>query len=207
MDARWTFVAYGVDLFGIKKMRPFHPYRPSAGNNVSATLISQLIAEIRASRVIAGPGVTVRRTPNGTHVSAERSYQKAGSGLFHPWELFVTEENGERKVKWKNKVIQLGMRFVNYDDEEDKFKDETNGENGNVYLRIRLGGGKDESAETEDSEIEGPTPEASCISAGQFSHGEYDPDSDSVFFYLGRIQDGKKTTHLPAVPVIYRNLT
>lgn len=175
-------------------MRSFHPTNPSAGNNVSATLIKQLIAEVRASRVIAGPGVTVRRTPNGTHVSAAGRGETKASPRFIPWKI-VEKENPvthEKKKEWTNKVLQIGLRFYNYDNAtSQEYSDETNCEDCNDAAI--------------DIDLSKTPPAIKTVKAE--SQRQFDPDTGHVIFHLGMVEDGKLVTPVLFPPVIYCNLT
>ena len=58
------------------------PRTPRSGDPVSADWARKVADELRAQRVIGGPGVKVSRTPNGTTVSAAipRASGSAGGG-------------------------------------------------------------------------------------------------------------------------------
>lgn len=169
-------------------MIPFSPSLPVAGNDVSATLIRQLIAEIRASRVIAGPGVAVRRTPQGTHVSAKAVPAAGGESGSRFW-VFSKEtgESGEQKSSWKRKFLQIGMRIYDLDNSDKQFfKDETDGSDGYYHVSINLG--------TQNTEVE--------VRKGR--NEGLDMSKGEIYFYLGEVKDGKLS--VPFVPVIYINL-
>ena len=170
-------------------MRTFHPSCPSAGNNVSATLVRQLIAEIRASRIISGKGLSVRRTPQGTHLST-KAERASGSlpRLFWVFSKNTDPESGETTCEWKNKFLQIGMRFHNFDTRGAPFTDSTDGSDGLYYVEIRL---KENPISVE-------------VKKGNFPAA--DPLTGKVYFELGNIKDGKQENTMPFVPVIYINL-
>ena len=174
-------------------MRTFHPSQPSVGNNVSATLIRQLIAEIRASRVIAGPGVAVRRTPQGTHVSAKAVPPAVGGGsprVFWTFEKKTYQQSGEPSHAWHNKILQIGMAFEDFDSpsSQSRFTDDTDGSDGMYFVEISLKA----------------NPISVAIRKGSFPAA--DPLGGKVYFRLGYVTDGKLDKPLPFVPVIYINL-
>lgn len=166
-------------------MRSFHPANPSAGNNVSATLIRQLIAEVKASRVIPGPGVSVRRMPSGTHVSANAGWKGGGSSRTF-WNL-TRKEDGT--FEWKGKYLQIGMRFYNYDALEGHVTDNTDGEDGTYWVDIELG-----------------HYDICPIEIKKDDYRAADPVTNRVGFLLGAVVNGKLLQPLPFVPVIYVNL-
>ena len=161
-----------------------------AGNNVSATLIRQLIAEIRASRAIAGPGVTVRRTPQGTHLSA-KAVPAAGGGsarMFWTFEKRTDPQGGAPSHAWHNKFLQIGMKFYDFDRPNAPFTDDTDGSDGPYSVEISLNA----------------NPVSIAVRRGTFSAA--DPVAGKVYFDLGSVTDGKLDSPLPCVPVIYINL-
>lgn len=183
-------------------MRPFYPNNPSAGNSVSATLIKQLIAEVRASRLIAGIGLKARRTPHGTIVDAKKYNQPASRIEFrdeHPWMLkqVENEATGEKELRWMNKFLQVGLSVYNFDDAVfglgvtgDDMTDD-----GSYFLKVKLkdqygnlAGKPEVEVETSDS-----TP------ANDFDEG-------IVYFYIGRIENEKQVMKITQVPVVYTYL-
>lgn len=56
-----------------------HMRAPSGGQDVSATQLREIIRAVRANRLVAGPNVNLKWTPNGTVVSASATSRQRRS--------------------------------------------------------------------------------------------------------------------------------
>ena len=188
----------------LRHMRPFTPTSPSVGNSVSANLISKILAELRACRIIQGPGIRAKRTPQGTYVQTNSSEVRRENQYRH-WVFTqkTDEETGEPVPLWVHKVVQIGMAIYDFDGEEDgenpKYVDESEGEDGDYYLEVHLKQALDINRITRTE----PIAIMKVYRTGTVPQNSKDPVDPTVNFYIGSVKDKRQTRGIYCVPVIY----
>lgn len=170
--------------------------RPVAGNPISATLIRQLIADVRANRIIGGIGLRTRRTSNGTHVDLANAATSTRSPKeAKPWTFMRKEDPDTHEVVagWYNQTLQFGMTPFYAEGPKGGIKDENDYENadGTYYIKADV------------SKTDPNRPGALEIVK--------DPDSirndgNTLFFKIGIVEDGEQTYGSYMSPVFYKYL-
>lgn len=175
-------------------MRSFHPSIPSAGNSVSATLIRQLIDEIRASRIIPGPGVKVRRTPQGTHVSVSaEAGKRQNQTSIKPWTFLCKEDpkTHEKVGGWYNQTLQFGMEPFHADDPK--------------HGGILGGDAVDDGTYYLKADVSKTSPQLSgALEIVKSTEGRF--DGNTMFFKIGTVENGKQKDGPHISPVFYKYL-
>ena len=85
-----------------------HMRAPSGGQDVSATQIREIIRAVRANRLINGPNVSLKRTPNGTVVSASASSAKKTKPVDRG--RFAIESIDGTTATFKNTYCDIGAK-------------------------------------------------------------------------------------------------
>lgn len=92
------------------------PREMFAGGELSATEYNKLVRALRAILPIEGPGMRLKRTPNGTVFSAETaSASPPSSPSPKPWTFTVEREDDEFTARWRDMKVQYGYQITQLD--------------------------------------------------------------------------------------------
>ena len=150
---------------------------PSAGQPIRASFFAELLREVRANRPLPGKNTRTKRTPNGTHISADvPEAPKSQPKLPGCWEMKLSgnSEDGYT-AEFENRYYSVGGRT--YESSETSLEDLT----GTEIIAVKI---------SADAETTQPTTEVTSYA----DLGEMQGDQDDDYVYvipLYKIEDGK----------------
>lgn len=156
---------------------------PSAGQPIRASFFAELLREVRANRPLPGKNTRTKRTPNGTHVSADvPEAPKSQPKLPGCWEMKLEKSEEESKeptytATFENRYYSVGGRT--YEATTHTLEDLT----GTEIIAVKV---------SADAETTQPSPEVTSYA----DLGEMQADQGDEYVYvipLYKIDDGKVT--------------
>lgn len=196
------------------------PREVFANDDLSASDFNKIVRALRAILPIEGPGVSMKRTPNGTVFSAKTaSASPSSSPSPKPWTFAVEREGDEFTARWRGMKVQYGYQIISLD-----------ANNGNPSpdssMALESGGVESWSATTLDNlagDVAGHHWLKANLKAGEYSivvtqEGSAQPQQDYinsiVYVWLGLVSAEKdqenhvtgfsQTDGIYAIPVLYK---